>query len=370
MKKLFNLALAIVASVGIAVALSACEGLTKEYALVTDVGDIDDESFNQAAWEAVKDYAEANDKSYAYYRPTEDSTDARVAAIEQAVAKGAKIVVCPGYLFEVAIYNVQDLYPDVNFVLLDGEPHTPDYETYKTSDNVANMLYKEEIAGYLAGYAAVKDGFTKLGFCGGMAVPAVMRYGYGYIQGIDDAAAADTKNVELNYYYANAFQATDAATALMKSWYADGTEVVFGCGGKVYQSVVEGVKSQEGSKWIGVDVDQYKGLEDAEAKASIITSAMKGLRESVTTALELYNAGTFATVSGQTWNLGLETQIADAEARDYVGLPTETASWGFETFTLSAYNTLLNSIKDGVLVVSSDIAAMPVTTNTTVNVIA
>lgn len=366
MKKLFLSALTATLLVGGLTTLTACGGRNAELALITDVGDVDDESFNQASWEALKDYAIANEKTYEYYRPTEDSTDARVKSIKQAIKRGAKVVVCPGYLFETAIYQVQDEYPDVKFLLLDGEPHTEDYGTYKTADNTANVLFQEHVSGYLAGYAAVVDGYRNLGFCGGMAVPAVQRFGSGYIQGIDAAAKELNVQVAVNYYYAGAFAATDEATAKMKEWYKGNTEVVFACGGKVYQSVVEGVKERADGKWIGVDVDQVTVDPDR-----IITSATKGLRESVTSALELFYEGKWSEIGGATANLGLGSKFGSLEERNYVGLPTADRSWKFKSYKKEDYEKLVADIASGKVTVNGDVSAAPAVDaeHTTVNYI-
>ena len=354
MKKLLTTLLTATAVAGSLFALTSCEAKTYELALVTDVGDIDDESFNQTSWEALKDYAEEKKLSYSYYRPTADSTDARIKSIEQSIKKGAKIVVCPGYLFEQAIFNVQDKYPDVKFVLLDGTPHNGDYN-YKTSNNVVSILYQEQISGFAAGYAAVKDGYKKLGFVGGMAVPAVQRFGSGYIQGAEQAAKEmKLTDAELQYYYAGAFQKTDDATAKAKGWYAAGTEVIFACGGKVYQSVQEACENNTSRKWIGVDVDQHSVDKDR-----VITSAFKGLRNSVQSALEIYSANTWADIGGSVFTLGLNTKLGNVEAKDYVGLPTADASWGFKTFTKANYEELLNKIKDGTYTISDSTTAAP-----------
>lgn len=354
MKKLLTTLLTATAVAGSLFALTSCEAKTYELALVTDVGDIVDESFNQTSWEALKDYAEEKKLSYSYYRPTADSTDARIKSIEQAIKKGAKIVVCPGYLFEQAIFNVQDKYPDVKFVLLDGTPHNGDYN-YKTSNNVVSILYQEQISGFAAGYAAVKDGYKKLGFVGGMAVPAVQRFGSGYIQGAEQAAKEmKLTDAELQYYYAGAFQKTDDATAKAKGWYAAGTEVIFACGGKVYQSVQEACENNTSRKWIGVDVDQHSVDKDR-----VITSAFKGLRNSVQSALEIYSANTWADIGGSVFTLGLNTKLGNVEAKDYVGLPTADASWGFKTFTKANYEELLNKIKDGTYTISDSTTAAP-----------
>ncbi len=354
MKKLLTTLLTATAVAGSLFALTSCEAKTYELALVTDVGDIDDESFNQTSWEALKDYAEEKKLSYSYYRPTADSTDARIKSIEQAIKKGAKIVVCPGYLFEQAIFNVQDKYPDVKFVLLDGTPHNGDYN-HKTSNNVVSIIYQEQISGFAAGYAAVKDGYKKLGFVGGMAVPAVQRFGSGYIQGAEQAAKEmKLTDAELQYYYAGAFQKTDDATAKAKGWYAAGTEVIFACGGKVYQSVQEACENNTSRKWIGVDVDQHSVDKDR-----VITSAFKGLRNSVQSALEIYSANTWEDIGGKVFNLGLNAKLGNVEAKDYVGLPTADASWGFKTFTKANYEELLNKIKDGTYTISDSTTAAP-----------
>ena len=366
MKKQFASVLAAALLVGGLSTLSACGGRTAELALITDVGDVDDESFNQASWEAVRDYAIENNKTYKYYRPTADSTDARVKAIQQAISNGAKVIVCPGYLFETALYEVQGQYPDVHFLLLDGQPNNGNYDDmkYETTSNTANVLFKEEISGYLAGYAAVVDGYTKLGFCGGMAVPAVQRFGSGYVQGVDAAAQALNVQVSINYYYAGAFAATDAATAKMQEWYSKGTEVVFACGGKVYQSVQEGVKQKADGKWIGVDVDQHSVDPDR-----ILTSAMKGLRESVMAALELYYDNKWSEIGGNTANLGIGSTFGSLEARNYVGLPTADASWGFSKFTKTEYDQLVAKIAAGTITVEGgqNPVAPTVSAKTTVN---
>jgi len=335
---------------------------TYEIALVTDVGNIDDKSFNEGAWNGVKQYAESANKTYAYYRPSEDSTEARVETIKTAIDKGAKIVVCPGFLFEDALYEVQTLYPNVMFLLLDGQPHTADYLTYHTENNTHCILYKEEQSGFLAGYAAVMDGYRKLGFLGGMDLPAVVRFGHGYVQGAEAAATVlelDAGDVTMKYWYSDLFVPNDEIASKMASWYSTGTEVVFSCGGGIYLSAI-GEAATAGKKVIGVDVDQYAATGN---NAVFISSAMKGLTTSVVQALtSLYaNGGTWdATHAGMTAKLGA--------AEGGVGLPTTGGSWGFTTFTVEAYNALFAKLVDSTIVVSDAIDALPTTTLVSVTV--
>lgn len=299
-----------------------------ELALVTDLGTIDDKSFNQGAWEGLKKYAEENSISYKYYQPQEGTTDSYVETIGLAVEGGAKLVVCPGFLFEEPIFIVQDQYPDVHFILLDGEPHNADYSEYKTGANVMPILFQEDQAGFLAGYAAVKDGNTKLGFMGGMAVPAVIRYGYGFVQGADTAAKEDGANVEIMYNYTGAFAATPEAQAMAASWYQNGTEVIFGCGGAVGNSVMAAAE-EAGAKVIGVDVDQ------SSESATVITSAMKQLSISVYDGIKAFYDGSFP---------GGETSIFSA-ANDGVGLPMEASK--FTTFAQADYDALFEKLVNG-----------------------
>ena len=208
------------------------------------------------------------------------------------------------------------------------------------------------------------DGYRSLGFCGGMAVPAVQRFGTGYLQGIDAAAQALNVEATVNYYYAGAFQATDDATAKMKEWYKGNTEIVFACGGKVYQSVVEGCKERTDGKWIGVDVDQVSV--DPER---VLTSATKGLRASVQSALELFYADKWSEIGGKTANLGLASNFGSLEARDYVGIPTVSSSWKFASYQVATHEALVAQIGAGQVTISGDVSAAPTLTATTVNYI-
>ena len=321
----------------------------KKIAMITDSGDITDESFNQITWETCVAYGEANGIETQYYKPAEDTDEERINAVDLAVAEGATVVVMPGYLFGPAIAEEQDLYPDVTFIAVDvteGDIVNLAGESVALGSNVYICSFQEEQAGYLAGYAAVKDGYTSLGFLGGIAVPAVIRYGFGYIQGINAAAEEMGVDVDVKYYYGGQFYGDDAITARMEGWYADGTQVVFACGGGIYTSAVDAAAQYDG-KVIGVDVDQFPKIGDA-----CITSAMKGLDSAVEAALDAYTSGNWSSIGGKSEQLGL-TQ------GDYLGLPTADASWGFKTFTKDEYETVLNGIKDGSITVSNDTENQP-----------
>lgn len=321
----------------------------EKIAMITDSGDITDESFNQITWETCVAYGEANGIETEYYKPAEDTDEERINSIDLAISEGATVVVMPGYLFGPAIAEEQDLYPEVKFIAVDvteSDVVNLSGESVALSDNVYVCSFQEEQAGYLAGYAAVKDGYTDLGFLGGIAVPAVIRYGFGYVQGINDAAEELGVDVNVKYYYGGQFYGDDSITARMEGWYADGTEVVFACGGGIYTSAVDAAAEYDG-KVIGVDVDQHPTIGDC-----CITSAMKGLGSAVTSALDAYFGGDWASIGGKSEQLGL-TQ------GDYIGLPTDAESWGFTTFTTDEYETILAGIKDGSIEVSNDTENQP-----------
>lgn len=347
MKKVTALVLALVLVGGL---LASCGTGKYEIALITDKGNIDDKSFNQGSWEGVVAFAKANNISHKYYKPEDVSDEAYLAAIDLAVSGGAKVIVTPGFLFEVAVYQAQTKYPDVKFILLDGTPHDADYN-YETKENVASILYAEEQSGYLAGYAIVKDGKRKLGFMGGMAVPAVRAFGYGFLQGAEDAAKelglADG-SVTVLYHYTGDFAETDTNKATAKSMYQEGVEVIFACGGSVGKSVMSAA-SEAGKLVIGVDVDQRYDSE------TVVTSAMKGLGASVQQVLEaIYKTNKWSDFGGKTTYFNAANQG--------VGLPTTVigdskadAFDRFESFNKEDYDAVYAKLVDGSVKLIRDI---------------
>ena len=358
---------------------------TYKVAMITDYGDITDQSFNQTTYEACKAFAEANGVDFQYFKPAGDNTADRVAMIESAIDQGYNVIVMPGYAFGGAIVEAAPKYKDVKFVALDVskgdyleagvgaagetydyEPDNWDLAKYADLSNVYTMIYQEELCGYMAGYAAVKLGYKNLGFLGGMAVPAVQRYGLGFVQGVD-AAAAELKltDVKVNYVYGGQFFGDADITAKMDTWYAGGTQVVFACGGGIYTSAVDAAKKVEGAKVIGVDVDQagvianYAAGEGADQatidgyKALTVTSAMKGLYPATyDTLTDVIVNGNWANYVGKIDNLGLVS--ADNPTLNYVQIPMESTQWADGAFTQDDYKALVKAMFDGTLTVSND----------------
>lgn len=341
-------------------------------AMVTDSGDITDQSFNQTTYEACKAWSEENGSEFNYYKPESDSDEARNASVDQAVADGANVIVLPGYMFAATIVEQSEMYPDVKFIAPDvsagdicekgvGEGYTynpDDYEVtdYYNADNVYCCTYQEEISGYMAGYAAVKLGYKHLGFLGGMSVPAVTRFGYGYVQGVDEAAKelGITSDVELEYVCGGQFYGDADITAYMDTWYGSkGVEVVFACGGGIYTSAAEAAAKVDG-KVIGVDSDQ-SGIIGEDIT---VTSAMKGLAPTVKTALDAIKDGNWESdYAGKIDNLGL---VSENPEDNYVQLPMDTTQWD-DNFTVDDYKDLVSKLYNGEITVSNDITALPET---------
>ena len=337
------------------------DAIEDSMAFVTDVGQLKDKSFNQGTFDGVKLYAAANGLSYKYYQPangSEATDDDRYDAMKAAVEGGADVVVCAGYLQEAALRKAAIEYPDTPFVFIDGYPIQEQATEYDAAGNalpndspvltnVAGVAFQEQQAGYLAGYAAVKDGFTKLGFSGGGGGtnPACCRFGYGYVQGANAAALEKGITVDMNYswQYGSNFSASTDLQTMINGWYVNGTEIVFACGGSMFQSIVAAASANDGYV-IGVDVDQSGESE------YVVTSAMKGLADAVQWAVAKVYDGTFDTIGGQQASLG----VAD----NAVQLPTGADSWRFETFTVEEYESLYQQMVDGTLVVDDDYTVM------------
>ena len=316
-------------------------------AMITDYGDITDQSFNQTTYEACKEFAEAEGLAFEYFKPASDSDDDRIAQIENAIDSGYNVIVMPGFAFANAIISTADNYPEVKFVALDVSEFDLTGNGWTIPENVYSAVYQEEISGYFAGYAAVKLGYTKLGYCGGMAVPAVLRFGYGFLQGADAAAAETGADVSVVWGYANQFYGDADITAVMDTWYGEGTELVFACGGGVYTSVAEAA-AKVGGKVIGVDVDQAPIIDGLYGEDMTVTSAMKGLAPTVKELLGRIVAGEF--VGGQVENLGL---VSENSEENFVQLPA-TTQWS-DDFTEDDYNALVAAIYNGEIVVNNSI---------------
>ncbi len=350
MKKLFSIAICLAMLLSV-LTLASCTKKTYKIAVVTDVGTLNDKGFNQGTWEGAEKYGKDHKISYKYYQPANGSAatdNDRIAAMQAAITNGAEIIVAPGFLQATAMRTVATANPGVKFIFVDGWSLT-DKVDEKGADvgeplkNVTAIVYKEEESGYLAGYAAVMEGFTKLGYTGGGggANPACNRFGFGFVQGADAAAKEKGVNitVKYSYKYGTSFDASSELQTQISGWYGSGTEVVFSCGGSMFQSVKSAAAEHEGAKIIGVDNDQ------SVESDRVITSAVKGLSTSVQIVLNQFYSGKWDS------ELAAKTQKLGA-AEDSTGLPTDT--WSMKNFTIEQYKALFEKIKKGEIVPNSE----------------
>ncbi len=353
-------------------------------AMITDSGDITDQSFNQTTYEACQEFSKANSLDFKYYKPTEDSTDARVAATEQAIDEGYNVIVMPGYLFAATLVECAKEYPDVKFIALDcskgdlleaaiGDDYDYNPDNWKLEDyvdmsNIYCAVYQEELSGYMAGYALVKLGYKNLGFMGGMAVPAVMRYGYGFVQGADAAAKEDGADVTIQYAYGGTFGSNNKEViAACDTMYEKGADLIFACGGSIYKDVCSSAVNAK-KEVVGVDVDQAEGIaaDYPDLKGKVVTSAMKGLQATVMDTLDdVINNGNWDKYAGQIATLGLVS--GDDPTANYCQLAPSTVY--NDTFTEDDYKALVSKMFAGDIKVSNDISGDVKEQGSTVNIV-
>lgn len=321
---------------------------TYEIAFISGEGELDDSGFHESSWEGIAEYADENRITYSYYRPAADTRQAREEAVRTAAKKGAKIIISQGYPFEEVIAHMQNEYPKIQFLMLDAKPRKSGQKA-ELASNVHCILFREKEAGYLAGYAAVREGYTRLGFLGGKEIAPVQRYGSGFIQGAEYAAMEMEREITLKYQYTDTFLPSDEVQQKSKEWYEEGVQVIFACNGGASVSVMQSAEELDG-KVIGVDTDQ-----SAES-ITVLTSAGKNLKGAVTEALDtLYeNGGVWSgKQAGKTITLGAK--------EEGVGLPQEEEAWRFENFTQRDYRKIYRGLKRGEQEILSGTATMPKT---------
>lgn len=306
-------------------------------AFVTDVGQLKDKSFNQGTFDGVKLYANENGLSYKYYQPAngaEATDDDRYDAMKAACEGGASVVVCAGFMQGTALEKAAKEFPDVNFIFIDGWS--------LGLDNVAGITFQEEQCGYFAGYAVVKEGYEKLGFSGGGGGTndACCRYGYGFVQGANAAAAELGKNVEIKYswQYGASFSGSAELQAMISGWYENGTEVVFACGGTMFDSIAAAASANDGAV-VGVDSDQ-SGDSD-----TVITSALKEVGAAAKWAIAKSFDGTWSEIGNNCTTLGAKDGAT--------GLPTDT--WSLENYSVDEYKAQFDDVVAGKIAVDNTV---------------
>ena len=345
MKKVLVLAVGLV----MILALAACgspteeqpeEQIDYEIALVTDEGLIMDGGYSEVAWDAISAFGADNGKSHKYYKAAEASGEAYKNVIDDAVDRGAKIIIADGYRFEDVIYDAQNEYKDVKFMIIDAEPIDPETEEPKIAGNTAAVIFSSEEAGYMAGYAAVENGASQLGFIGEADKAAVTDYGYGFLQGANDAAANNGVRVNVRYHFCREGGERDAVVKKASKWYEEGVEVIFACGPQVEMPVIESAELNDG-KVIACETDK------SDMSDTILTSAIKDIGGVINDMLEVYARDKFP---------GGEVLEYDTST-DSIWLDMETSR--FESFNGGDYKDLSKKLEDKeVTIVDSSVGGL------------
>ena len=311
-------------------------------AFITDVGVVDDNGFNEDTYAGVKAFAEANGADYAYYKPADGSKEVLLDTIQKAVDEGSHIVVMAGALFAEPCYQAAMDNPHTLFLAL---AVTPDQiGTDLLPVNLSLLTHREEQAGFLAGYAAVSEGYKELGFLGGMEVEAIVHFGHGFLLGAEQAAADQgISDVSVKYWYSGSFVPNKEIEEKMNTWYQEGTQLIFACGGGIYESALNAAEKQDGLL-IGVDVDQ------SYLSKRFLFSATKSLSRSVELAL---NA---AAENDLHWPQAYAgTCQALGAAENCIGLSMDTAE--FSVFTQGDYDALMMALSQGTIVIEDPFLA-------------
>lgn len=328
----------------------------RQAALVTDGSSAMDNGFSQAALKGVQTYADAACVPYTCYSAEADMPDSYKDIILTAIEENAELVVCVGPRFEEAVGSLQTEYDDVYFLLLGGVPRDASGDAVTIAPNVHCVIYKEEEAGYLVGYMSVLEGYRKFGFIGGEELSSVQKYGSGYLRGIDDAAVSleISDEVQVEYWYAGTSSPSEEIEDVSLEWYQEGTEIIFACGGLLYQSVLPPAESC-GGMLIGSDVDQ------SDVSDRFLTSAAKGIDSSIIVALDDFFA------NGKKWPEELSgTAISYGASEKCISLPVQDDAWRFKTATTSEYLQVLARLRSGDIEIPIDPENLPKTAVTVV----
>ena len=307
-----------------------------------------------AGWRGVQAFADTFGYTAQLFTVQEDTPAARQEALRAAAESGAPMVVCHGEAMAVPVFEIQRNYPSTAYLLLDAEPHNEDYTLYETASNTHCVLYNEEQAGYLAGYAAVMEGYTALGFIGADSMPETASLANGMLQGAEAAAERQGQQVRFEMWYVGSGDATDEVTARVGSLFADGVQVVMADGGDLLTSCIAAAENN-GGQVMGA------GWDASSRSDLVLTSALEN--DSIVVQNELYS---YFTQGG--WGDAAGTTERMGAAQSAISLPL--GSWKFRQFTTQAYQDLYTRLYEGTVRVERypDTVTLPDCPNVALNI--
>lgn len=278
-------------------------------AMVTDVGGVDDKSFNQSAWEGIKKFGEDNgltegDGGYAYLQSKGEAD--YTTNLNALVRRDFNLVFGVGFMMEDAIGTIASQQTDKEFAIIDGVVDEP---------NVASILFKEQEGAFLAGVAAaLMTTSDKIGFVGGVDIPVINRFEAGFVEGV----AAVNPNIKVDVKYTGAFDKAELGKAEAARMYSSGVDIIFhaagGTGNGVFSEAKERKQADKNANvWvIGVDSDQYDEGQVGDQNVTL-TSMLKRVDVAVQDISKLAKEGKFP--GGETKVYGLHddgVKLADS----------------------------------------------------------
>lgn len=320
------------------------EQSTVKVGMVTDITGIDDKSFSEITWKGVSEFADEHEEVEAQYLTPKDNTlPTLVSAVDNLVLSGNEVIVLTGFVFEETAGAVAKMYPNVKFVLIDGQPLV-DGE-YKSYDNVVSIYFNEHESAFLTGVASALETETgKLGFIGGIANEAVKKFGWGYVAGVAYANQTYNTNAHVvDYVYSGSFSDVSMGQSLAGGMFDKGIDTIMHAAGGVGVGAMTEAKTRGDVKIVGVDVDQYHEGLMSDGSSIILTSAMKNIDVAVKEHLGYYLNDEFK--GGQVFTLG----ITD----NGVGIPSENPNLSDDT--IAKVEETMKQVKDGAVAVPSSL---------------
>ena len=316
--------------------------------MVTDAGTIDDKSFNQGTWEGIVRAEKELGVEVKYLKPVGTTEADYVKEISNLYDSGYKLIICPGFKFETAMFKAQTKYPDAKLVIIDGNAHPADSYDSQNGPNTIGILFAEQEAGFAAGLAAalqLQEG--RFGFIGGMEIPAVQKFNWGWQQGIMYANENLGTKIELHpedFIYQGTFSDIAAGQQIAASMFDRGVTCIHAAAGGVGVGVINETKArrQVGKDvWVvGVDVNQYNEGLLPDGKSAVLTSAMKYMDRAAFDMVKEVLDGTFQ---------GGRSLLLTAK-EDAVGIPAENPN--LFTDVQAKVNEIYQQIKSGAIVVA------------------
>lgn len=288
-------------------------------AMVTDIGGVDDKSFNQSAWEGLQAFGEEynlekGDNGYDYLQSNSDAD--YIPNLNQLVRRNFDLIYGIGFMLKEPIMEVADQNPEVNFGLVD--------DVIEGKDNVVSIMFKEQEVSFLAGVAAAKETKTgKVGFVGGMESPVISRFEEGFKAGVKSV----DPNIEIIVNYVGSFGDAAGGQQAANAIYSQGADIIFHASGATGNGVFAEAKERiqqnpDQPVWvIGVDSDQYEEGKVSDDVNVTLTSALKRVDVAVKEIAERAMNGDFP--GGETITFGLaDNGVELAETGGHI--PQET----------------------------------------------